>query len=115
MVKLPLIGTEIAPPIAIKFSGLVIYRIGVNKTGYITKFKRSIIEVALHSFKMGFVPLICRCYVFLYIRLPFNLIGVFEKYQNILFLYSPYCRYIIFLTKAINNGLGLRTVPVYSG
>ena len=26
----------------------------------------------LHSFKMGFVPLICRCYMFLYIRLPFN-------------------------------------------
>lgn len=32
MVKLPLIGAEIAPAIAIKFSGLVqcIYRIGVN-------------------------------------------------------------------------------------
>ena len=28
--------------------------------------------MALHSFKMGFVPLICRCYVFLYIRLPFG-------------------------------------------
>ena len=33
--------------------------------------KRSIIAVALHSFKMGFVPFICRCYMFLYIRLPF--------------------------------------------
>ncbi len=28
--------------------------------------------MALHSLKMGFVPLICRCYQFLYIRLPFT-------------------------------------------
>ena len=26
----------------------------------------------VHSLKMGFVPLICRCYQFLYIRLPFT-------------------------------------------
>ena len=33
---------------------------------------------------MGFVPLICRCYVFLYIRLPFN--TSFWEVPNILFL-----------------------------
>ena len=27
---------------------------------------------ALHSFKTSFIPLICRCYVFLYIHLPFD-------------------------------------------
>ena len=40
--------------------------------------------MSLHSLKMSFVPLICRCYVFLYIRLPFN--TSFWEVPNILFL-----------------------------
>ena len=35
-------------------------------------FTEEQILVALHSYKMHFAPLICRCYEFLYIRLPFN-------------------------------------------
>ena len=33
---------------------------------------RLVTAVSLHSFQMGFVLLICRCYEFLYIRLPFS-------------------------------------------
>ena len=33
---------------------------------------RLVTAAALLSFKIGFVPLICRCYVFLYICLPFS-------------------------------------------
>ena len=40
--------------------------------------------MSLHSLKMSFVPLICRCYVFLYIRLPFS--RSFWEVPNILFL-----------------------------